>query len=233
MSLQVQTEDRPKALTSLDLARLNSRGWAELELPWIDEADFRAQLLLIATCIGKPVASRPGGGLCDSLSPIKSEFAHLKSLSKYHDMGEFPLHIDTAHWINPCRYVLMGCIHPGFSNRNTNLLDTKRLELSDSQIDLLYSAPFRIKSGKASFFSTILAKDRPFLRLDLGCMSPTFSDGFKAANIFLNDKRESIIEQVQWSTGRVCLIDNWRVLHGRAATYNPDPDRKLLRVLVQ
>lgn len=219
-------------IAPLDFADMNSTGWVAFDLPWSDEATFNAQLLSFASQLGTPVPTRPGSGIFDILIPRRADVAHPNSLSKIYDVGEFPLHIDTAHWLNPCRYILMGCIAPGLTNRCTNLLDTKRVKLNDWQVDLLYRSPFRVRNGRRSFFSTILSKDRQFVRLDPGCMSPASDDGFKALNVYSESKQEDSIDRVKWKTGRVLLLDNWRVLHGRAAGHGLDPDRKQLRISI-
>jgi alpha-ketoglutarate-dependent taurine dioxygenase len=232
MSAHAYSEDQLVEQPTIDLARLNSRGWASLNVSWSCESDFRERLYAIATGIGVPVATRPGSNLCDTLVPTQSTNARARSLSKIHDVGEFPLHVDTAHWLTPCRYIVLACVQPGYGSPATLLMDTHQVRLNDSQTALLHSTPFRVSNGRKSFFSTILSKERPFVRFDQGCMTPTSPDGVKALDIYSRHNWSEYIEAVHWKTGAVVVIDNWRVLHGREASNSTDSDRKLLRISI-
>lgn len=213
----------------IDWNRLRSRGWASFNLPVLSESIFREQLSAIAAKIGTPVATRSSKSLCDTLVPITSSNAKAKSLSKIYDIGELPLHVDTAHWSTPCHYVILACVNPGSARRPTLLMDSQTLCLGSRQTELLFSSPFRVKNGRKSFFSTIMSKGRPFIRFDPGCMTPTSLGGAKALNFFSRQNLLKYVEAFYWQAGGVVIIDNWRVLHGRAATDLSDSDRKLLR----
>ena len=82
---------------AIDRAVLESRGWVSFTLPSPTQSDWREQLLTLVSGLGTPAATRSGGGLCDTLQPMEAEAAKPQSLSKVHAVGEFPLHIDTAH----------------------------------------------------------------------------------------------------------------------------------------
>jgi hypothetical protein len=212
---------------------LESRGWTTCEISAECELHFRRQLLELAAKLGTPTATRTGGNLCDVLLPTKAEAAEPQSLSKIHGFGEFPLHADTAHWLTPCRYLVLACVSPGSASRSTLLLDTRRLPLTDEQTSLLQSTPLRVINGRDSFFSTILSKTRPFVRFDPGCMSPTTPDGAAALAVLARENWPGDIETIRWQAGMVVIIDNWRLLHGRALADLPDPDRKLLRISIR
>ncbi len=217
----------------IDGAVLESRGWASLTLAWSAESDLREQLLALASGLGTPAATRSGGSLCDMLLPTEADAARPRSLSKAHALGEFPLHNDTAHWLTPCRYVLLACVSPGRASRPTLLIDTRRLPLSEHQSSLLHSTPLRVTNGRNSFFSTILSKARPWVRFDPCCMTATTPDGVKALAVLAMEKWPDFIENVQWKTGTVLVMDNWRMLHGRGHADCPDADRKLLRISIR
>lgn len=218
---------------SFDLDMLQLRGWVLGEVPVTSESAVGEQLLAMASQIGEPVASRVGGSLCERLHPILADSARPNSLSKIYSLGEFPLHVDTAHWLTPCRYVMLACLSPGDGYRPTVLLDTLRLPIDEAQFNLLHSAPFRIKTGRNSFFSTILSRNRSFVRYDPGCMKPVTSEGDRALDIFSKQRWPAHLEEMRWSVGKVLLIDNWRVLHGRGNASCPDDDRTLLRISIR
>jgi alpha-ketoglutarate-dependent taurine dioxygenase len=197
------------------------------------ESDLREQLLALAAGLGTPTATRSGGSLCDALLPTEAAAAKTQSLSRIHAVGEFPLHIDTAHWLTPCRYVMLACVSPGSGCRSTLLMDARSLPVNEHQTALLRSTPLRVTNGRNSFFSTILCKTRPFVRFDPGCMTATTPDGAKALAVLARQNWPDYIETVQWKTGTVLVIDNWRMLHGRGHADCPDSDRKLLRISIR
>lgn len=227
------TEDQLVEQPAIEVAALETHGWTSRKISVDCESDLREQLLSLAVGLGTPTATRTGGCLCDTLLPTAGDAAKSRSLSKTHALGEFPLHIDTAHWLTPCRYVILACVSPGGGSRPTLLLDARRLPLNESQISLLHSTPLRVTNGRNSFFSTILSKTRPFVRFDPGCMTATTPDGGKALAVLERQNWPDYIETVQWKTGTVLVIDNWRMLHGRGHADCPDSDRKLLRISIR
>jgi alpha-ketoglutarate-dependent taurine dioxygenase len=233
MNAYADTGDQLVQQPAIDGAVLESRGWVSFAMPSTTESDLREQLLALAISLGTPAATRSGGSLCDTLSPTEAAEAKPRSLSKVHAVGEFPLHIDTAHWLTPCRYVMLACVSPGSGCRSTLLMDTRRLPLNEHKSSLLHSTPLRVTNGRNSFFSTILSKARPFVRFDLGCMTATTTDGVKALAFLAKENWPDHIETVRWEAGTVVVIDNWRMLHGRGHADCPDADRKLLRISIR
>ena len=183
-------------------------GWACLDMATVGETVLRRQLVEFACQFGKPVATRPQGELCEKLMPIEVDAARPRSLSKIHSLGEFPLHVDTAHWLIPCRYVLLACVSSGSGERPTLLLDTNRLSLSDDQAALLLTTPLRIVNGRNSFFSTILSRKRSFVRFDPGCMMPIDATGAQALEVFSRKNWADRIEALDWKPGRVLVMNN-------------------------
>jgi len=218
---------------AIDRIALETHGWVSVDMSAYSEPDLAERLLGLAEQMGTPTPTRPGGPLVEMLRPTISDAAKEGSLSKIHSAGEFPLHIDTAHWLTPCRYLILGCLSPGAGNRSTALLDTKKLPLTDRHISLLQSVPLRVTNGRKSFFSTILSKARPFIRFDSGCMTATTPDDASALDVFSRQNWPDHIKYVHWDAGIVLVIDNWRVLHGRGLAECPDFDRTLLRLSIQ
>jgi hypothetical protein len=227
------TKDQLVEQPAIDRTVLETRGWASFTMPSADESDLRDQLIAMAAGLGTQAAMRSGGSLCDALKPMKAEAAKRRSLSKIYSAGEFPLHNDTAHWLVPCRYVSLACVSPGSGNRPTLLLDTRRLPLTNHQASLLHSTPLRITNGRNSFFSTIFSKGRPFVRFDPGCMSPTTPDGAEALDVLSRHNWPDYIETVHWEAGKVLVMDNRPLLHGRGLAGSSDSDRKLLRISIR
>ena len=135
------------------------------------------------------------------------------------------MHIDTAHYLRPARYLLLGCANPGQSGTHTRLAPISALRFSTGELSLLTSAAVLVRTGRRSFYSTILDKGRPFLRYDPGCMEPLDARGEKALQIVGDAIGRITVIKHEWRRGEILLIDNWNILHGRTATA---ADKRLL-----
>lgn len=217
---------------ALDTNLLRTRGWTSLNLSLSRSTAVEDRLTALASSLGTPKPMRAGGPVCEPLMPTNASQAKRHSLSRRFSLGEFPLHVDTAHWPTPCRFLVLACVNPGSAERATLLLNPKRLPLGEKEFGLLYGTPLRVTNGRASFFSTILSKSRPFIRLDPGCMTAVTPDGVAAIHVLSRDNWYDYLELIHWEEGKVVIIDNWRVLHGRDKSFGLDSDRKLLRIAV-
>lgn len=215
------------------MGELKDKGWSSQDVPFTSEADFLAELLRRATLLGPPVPTRPRGQAWDVLQPKDARVAKPHSLSRTYSTGEFPCHTDTAHWLTPCRYLLFGCVSPGAARRPTILLDIQDIPLTSTQRNLLISTPLRVANGRNSFFSSIISPSGRFIRYDPGCMFPIDADGKAALRIFDRQNWDSRLVETHWCHGKLVIIDNWRILHGRGIAAQPDFDRKLIRVSIQ
>lgn len=220
-------------LSDVAQTALAARGWATIEFGDQDHADAFASLEALASSLGVPVAARNGEPLVSTLRPLDGHEARPNSLSATFALGPFPYHADTAHWIVPCRYVLLACLDPGEGERPTLLLDTRRIELSHDQRAALLSTPFRIANGRESFFSTVLQEGRPFVRYDPGCMKAVSPIGERVLRLFTTGDCQRRADLVSWRRGRCIIVDNWRVLHGRGEATREDRRRTLLRAYVK
>ena len=218
---------------AIGIDRLNKDGWVSLECEAASEHCLKKTIVELAREIGTPIASRNGKDICEKLRPTEADKARLHSLSKIYSLGSLPLHVDTAHWVTPCRFIILACLKPGIGNRSTILLDTRSLGLTKSQSNLLYNTPLRIENGRCSFFGTVLSTDRTFMRYDPGCMKAVCPDGNKVLDMFKPERWSGFIKKIDWHQGKVVIIDNWRLLHGRGSSIEADGDRVLLRVLIQ
>lgn len=213
---------------------LKSKGWVSGIVDIRTEVNFANKLLSLAQNLGTPIPSRTGrSSLYDVLKPIEAKYAKHSSLSKNYSLGEFPLHTDTAHWLMPCRYIILGCLFSDEGNRRTLLFDAKNISLNRKQNDLLYSVPLRINNGRNSFFDTILSKRRRFIRYDPGCMKPICKEGYSSLSVFSKQNYKEDIKEIKWFPGKVLIIDNWRLLHGRSSAACEDLNRTLIRILIR
>jgi Taurine catabolism dioxygenase TauD, TfdA family len=211
---------------------LRKSGWASIALgaqgvPFLTQAVTR-----IANSLGD-IVPRRGGTFVERLSPRSSENARAKSLSRKFGCGALPLHCDTAHWLVPCRYIVLACAEPGHVEAPTVLLDTDSVSLSDEENLLTRSASFVVRNGRKSFYANLIDGQRSFVRLDPGCMEPVTDASIEAMNLYRCDRHRGKTVALHWKLGDILVIDNWRVLHGRGNVSNADPSRLLLRAYVQ
>src|SRR5688572_27137939 len=139
--------------SKVNLSELSSAGWTSCALESHTEYQFIDDLLTLAAAVATPISVR-SGGFYEAVRPTPTNRSRKASLSRTFALDEFPFHADTAHWVVPCRYLVLGAFTP--SNTCTELVDTCDLRLSSRERDLLHSAVFRIKNGRASFFGSIL-----------------------------------------------------------------------------
>lgn len=213
----------------MDVKKLHARGWCEIASDASE--DLGGQLLEIGRRLGRPVALRNSLDIVQELVPSQ-ESRFTNSLSAKYKDGEFPMHTDTAHWLTPCRYVVMGCSKEGERQRDTLLLDMAAISMAEDDRLLLMSEPFRIVNGRRSFYGTVLAPGRPFIRYDPGCMFPTSDRGKAAMSLFATLRLSGSRESIRWREGKILVIDNWRVLHGRCSAEGGGSERTISRVLV-
>lgn len=209
---------------------LNAKGWVQIQPVGSDE--LIGTLIEYGKELGTPVIARKSAGVVQKLVPLSKGNAYPNSLSSKYAIEAFPLHNDTAHWITPCRYLILGCMDEGESVRPTTLLDFSSLEITMEEKGELQSSPFIIKNGRNSFYANILAKHKDFIRYDPGCMIPVNSRSNKIADLFSSKRAQDSTTEVQWKQGMIIIIDNWRMLHGRGKPMGRGKDRELYRVLV-
>ncbi|MER9606470.1 TauD/TfdA family dioxygenase [Mesorhizobium sp. M0243] len=111
------------------------------------------------------------------------------------------------------------------------LLDWRTLGFSPDELHLLEGAPILVRTGRRSFYSTILSPDRAFLRYDPGCLEAVDERGQAALRLVEHRLTGGSPEVHRWRQGDILVIDNWRVLHGRGPT-DQGSGRRLARVLI-
>lgn len=199
----------------LEIIRIHRQaGWRCYNASAQDYEAFSALLLAFARRFGIVVPGR-NGALIEPIVPRRTETAEVRSLSAAYGLNELPMHIDTAHYLRPARYLLLGCANAGQLGAQTRLTPISSLKFSPRELSLLASAPVLVRTGRRSFYSTILDKGRPFLRYDPGCMEPLDARGEEALQIVRDAIVRTDVIKHEWRRGEILLIDNWKMLHGR------------------
>ena len=214
------------------LRRTAEFGWSCHCVAGADPSAIVRQMDLIGDHIGTRVAGR-AGSLDEVIQPRAIADAHPRSLSARYGLDALPFHIELSHRAKPCRYILLGCIDPGFPAAATMLLDWRNFKFSQQELDLLEAAPVLVRAGRRSFYSTILASGGAFLRYDPGCIEALDARGQNALSL-VEDRiahSASVAEVHHWRPGDILIIDNWRVLHGRSSS-DQGSGRRLARILI-
>lgn len=185
--------------------------------------------------LGIVVPARPAGPIVQRLTPTPEAAAHPRSLSALHGLDAFPLHTDGAYREVPPRYVVLRCEAPGPADRPTVLVDSRALELSARVLRAIKRSVWVVRSGSRSFLASVLSDrvDGRHIRWDRGCMEPAHPR-FEAAGQALDAAAAALpTVKVHWEEGHGVVLDNWRLVHGRAAAAADDAgERQLDRVLV-
>lgn len=195
----------------------------------IDEPSLRREIAAIAERAGSVIKGRRGLDI-ELLQPRHASAALGPSLTAVYGLGTFPWHIDTAHLTIPARWMILGCLDPGRQPAATEITSLSSLPIWRIS-DRLHTTPFAYINGNRSFISTILQKDRPFARLDPGCMRPLTKEGDEILTSLSSTQSEaSWSRPIDWIRGRVIIVDNWKFLHRRLDSSLSD-GRAILRAL--
>jgi alpha-ketoglutarate-dependent taurine dioxygenase len=200
-------------------------GFAILDTPIRGLADISEAAMALARRFGPLVRGRYGR-LVEEVTPATSDEARPRSLSQKYGTEALPLHMDTAHRLRPARIMVLGCVDVGLSEASTILLDVRSLNWSSAELHLLRTAVFLIRTGRRSFYCSIMSDRRHFTRFDPGCMEPTDELSEAALQLFTDRLSRTQSQKVDWLEGRFLVLDNWRMLHGRTAA--SDKSRRLL-----
>lgn len=212
------------------LGHLAERGWLLHCSESPDEDATVSNLRRLGDRLGTRLAGR-AGAFEEIVEPCGVDDAHPRSLSVRYGLDALPFHAELSHRTRPCRYLLLGCIDPGSPAAATMLLDWRTLSFSSEELDLLEETPVLVRSGRRSFYSTILAPGGAFLRYDPGCLEAVDQRG-RLALALIEDKIAHASPQAHhWRQGDILIIDNWRVLHGRSPS-SPGSGRRLARILI-
>lgn len=217
------------ALLSALPARLRDTGWFTAKVEGSGQQIVNAVERICIT-LGTTVHGR-GGVELETIAPSPRELAHPRSLSALHGLGAFPMHVELSHRTRPCRYVVLACLNPGTPPVATGLLHRDQLAFSSDERALLRNAVVLVRSGRRSFYSSILPADEAWMRFDTGCLEALDARGRAAIELVEKRLTRSTPTLHHWIAGGVLVIDNWRVLHGRTSAEGA-VGRRLMRMLI-
>lgn len=205
------------------------------EYGWIaysyDGHDLERHLLHVAASLGTPTIGREKKAVTERIRPMNEQKARTSSLSRRFGFNALPLHTDTAHWIEPSRFVVLGCSNAGLRESRTLLADSRSLKFSDAEWNETAKATYRVLNGRHSFFAPIFGPEKQFCRFDEGCMDPVDNLSTEVMRKISYLFKNGPLEEISWQRGKVLIIDNWRMLHGRTAVSQKEDQRELIRVM--
>lgn len=193
-----------------------------------DPAQLEAHLTSLASSLGKVMRGRRRE--VDQLKPVERQHARPRSLSVIFGRGDFPWHMDTAHFTEPVRFVVLACADCSDRAAPTLLTPWRREIPSLFRNDDHTSALFRVRNGRSSFYTGLLGSRARYLRYDPGCMTPANEAGARVL-VRLSEWSPEVQHMFEWRPGAVLVIDNWNMLHRRAGV-DVATTRQLLRCYV-
>jgi alpha-ketoglutarate-dependent taurine dioxygenase len=161
-------------------------------------------------------------GLCEvqALELREKKDATPNTYSGNYGRGEFPLHTDLAHWSLPPRFLVLRCV-VGAKDVPTRLVDGLDLieAIGELKMSRAIVQPRRPLAGRLSLLRLLDIRARAkVLRWDDLFIVPVTAEGkcaFEAVRHHLAQTKS--IEITLSKPGDTLIVDNWRMLHGRAA----------------
>jgi hypothetical protein len=172
--------------------------------------------------------ARTTDNVISELRPTGSESAEPRSLSKIHGSKALPLHTDGAHLPEPPKYVVLESgsevtddVSETFVAR-ANPLFTGRSERADWSNGI-----FLVDGGAQNLFYAS-AYSGHYVRFDPGCMTPADARARRVCRLVRGTEPDYVH---RWGDpGKLLILDNHHVLHGRDAS--DAPHKVLRRILV-
>lgn len=217
----------------LDVAdEVATQGWALLR-----EFEPSLPTSKAFVCLGE-IDRVEGLNEVQTLRPREINTAPPNTYSGNFGKGEFPLHTDLAHWAVPPRFLALRCIR-GSSDVPTRILDSREVVLSIGQSTLrraLVQPRRPLRNGKQllRLLEQVEALGQPMFRWDSIYLRPATLSGERV--FFLINDYLSVAKTIDVTLlvpGDTLVIDNWRMLHGRAATPENALDRHIERTYLK
>jgi alpha-ketoglutarate-dependent taurine dioxygenase len=220
-----------EAIPMLDIERVSCElidGAVLVPMAGRTDREIGAAVRLIAARIGRPWPHAQNEGNVERLAPRSRKDARPNSLSAMFGRGEFPAHTDQAHRLLPPRFLILAAAEMEYGAARTTLVRVPTF--TSSQAEAVRDGVFLVSNGSQSFYSSILRRDRRFVRFDAACMTPTNTQAVAAARVFMEGIEAGDVHEVEWRLGDILVVDNWKMLHGRARAEHEGARRVLLRL---
>ena len=171
-------------------------------------------------------------GRATTVVPLTAEEARPNSMSAHTGLGPQPLHTDCAHWPAPPRFIIFECLNGGHRPCGTSLLRPELAELCSNPSNVVVHSGWIASANpkKRSYCSVVerIGCSQFRVRFDPCCMINNYvADAPKRALAELVSCAE--VATVQLQSNDWLVLDNWRLLHGRAPGAHLSRERRLRR----
>jgi L-asparagine oxygenase len=180
------------------------------------------------------ILALPGLVEVQTLEPREKDLATPNTYSGNFGRGEFPLHTDLAHWCLPPRYLVLRCVI-GTEDVATRLLDGQEViaSVGESELCRALVRPRRPLASRRALLRLLESRDGAgrLLRWDSLFIVPATTGSeatFEAVRFYLDSAKTT--EVTLSKPGDTLVIDNWRMLHGRASVSRTLATRRIDRV---
>jgi hypothetical protein len=160
----------------------------------------------------------------------------LQSWTNIFGTGFFPYHTDFVNRLPPPHILLLRLAEESKSNRNTLFIDTQLLPFSYEDYQQLTNEKWKVPSKNKTKLIRIVeqpsfAQGETIFRFDPVMMKP-FSKKNKGNHILAQAISKVTPYSHTWKAQDVLLVNNWRIIHARDTSAQPDPDRVLQRITI-
>ena len=171
------------------------------------------------------------------LVPLEPSRSTPNTYSGNYGLSAFPLHTDLAHWHLPPRYLALRCI-VGTESVATRLMDTRAIvsAIGRNELRRILVHPRRAICGGRGLLRLLEtpAGQEDMFRWDLLFIKPATEFSRSAMEevkrLIATESEKKIYLTGQ---GDTLIVDNWRMLHGRAPVNQNAILRKIERVYLE
>ncbi len=185
----------------------------------------------ILSMLGPIIPTRWGSPYLD-LVPHTKDSASPASMSSMIGMDEQPMHTDSAYSPLPPKYLALQCINPGEASCPTHVWEFDVDRLKGDRPTVMTDVRWIARGGGLSqFYCSVMdvERDEVRLRFDRCCMVPIDGDTGIASETSTVLEAYSRRLSVDWQTGSILVLNNWRCLHARGLGADKSPSRSLRR----
>ena len=208
---------------------LEKNGWVVVE-GIFSTADF----VDLASTLGE-IVQGPNGERVKTLRVIESSEAPKGTFSETYGKGSFPYHTDTAFLDVPVRFVALRTISGDF-RRPTHLLafsDFFKTALGKSCAGIEDST-WILSTGSSTRYCRMgfRKSGRLGFRYDPNCMKAVGTFALRVDTPLRAAAHSLQAQRIDWSPGKVVVIDNWKCLHARGVPPEDETGRVLERIYI-
>lgn len=181
------------------------------------------------------LADQIGARVCAPLETLTTSTPGTKPLNTYggnYALSRLPLHTDLAHWAVPPRYLILRCV-VGSPDVVTHVVHQREI-LRSIPVELIDRAILRPRRRLEGRMFLLRMRYAGIFRWDPLFLEPDNVEAQLVRNHLAEESSRFVPDEIVMDQpGRVVLIDNWKVLHGRGAVPLSGASRRLERIYLE